>query len=56
MKNGRYTTWTWANKQGFPIVQFTQTAHRAHNNIMAEMPMLWDWVKHWSYKDGSTLL
>ncbi len=51
-KNGRYTTYTWKNAQGFPLVKWTQTAWRAHNNIMAESPMLWDYLKLWSYKDG----
>jgi hypothetical protein len=50
--DGRFTTYTWKNAQGFPLVKWTQTAYRAHNNIMAEMPMLWDYLKHWSYKDG----
>jgi hypothetical protein len=28
------------------------TAYRAHNCIPAEMPMLWEYMKHWSLKDG----
>ncbi|MFH2115013.1 MAG: hypothetical protein ABIJ86_10965, partial [Spirochaetota bacterium] len=51
-RNGRFTTYTWKNSQGFPLVKWTQTAWRAHNNIPAEMPMLWDFLKLWSYKDG----
>ncbi len=46
--DGRYTTWTWENEQGIPLVKHTVTAYRAHNNIMAEMPMLWDFAKHYS--------
>ncbi len=51
-RNGRFSTWTWKNEQGFPLVKWTKTAWRAHNNIPAEMPMLWDFLKLWSYKDG----
>ena len=50
--DGRFTTYTWKNNQGFPLVKWTQTAWRAHNNIPAEMPMLWDFLKLWAYKDG----
>lgn len=50
--DGRFTTYTWCNEQGFPLVRLTQTAHRAHNCIPAEMPMLWDFLEHWSFKDG----
>jgi poly(3-hydroxybutyrate) depolymerase len=50
--DGRYTTWTWNNEQGFPLFKVTRTSHRAHNCIPAEMPILWDYMKHWSYKDG----
>ena len=52
VKDGRFTTYTWENEQGFPLVKWTQTAYRSHNNILAEMPMLWDWLEHWSLKDG----
>ncbi len=50
--NGRFTTWTWKSAQGFPLLKWTRTAYRAHNNIMAESPMLWDFLKHWTYRDG----
>jgi len=50
--DGRYKTWTWYNKQGFPLFKITVTAYRAHNCIPAEMPMLWEYMKHWSLKDG----
>ncbi|MBP8718197.1 MAG: hypothetical protein KBI07_03805 [Candidatus Atribacteria bacterium] len=46
--NGRFTTWTWKNEQGIPLVKYTQTAYRAHNCIPAEMSMLWDFAKHFS--------
>ena len=50
--DGRFTTHSWLNERGFPLFKFTRTAYRSHNNIMAESPMLWDWLEHWSYKDG----
>lgn len=50
--NGRFTTYTWLNEQGFPVMKLGRTAYRAHNNIMSESPMLWDYLKHWSMKDG----
>jgi hypothetical protein len=49
---GRFQTWTWTNKQGFPIFKIGRTLYRAHNCIPAEMPRLWDFLKHWSYKNG----
>ena len=49
---GRFQTWTWSNEQGFPLFRVGRTLYRAHNCIPAEMPMLWDFMKHWSYKDG----
>jgi len=51
-RDGRYTTYTWKNSLGFPMVKLTKTAWRAHNNIPAEMPILWNFLKLWSYKDG----
>ena len=50
--NGRFTTWTWTNDQGFPLFQVGRTLYRAHNCIPDEMPLLWDFMKHWSFKDG----
>jgi len=51
-KDGRFLTWTWKNKQGIPLFKVGRTLYRAHNCIPAEMPRLWDFLKHWSYKDG----
>ena len=51
-KDGRFQTWTWTNEQGFPLFRVGRTLYRAHNCIPAEMPRLWDFLKHWSYKDG----
>jgi len=49
---GRFLTWTWSNPQGFPLFRVGRTLYRAHNCIPAEMPQLWDFLKHWSFKDG----
>ncbi|MEZ5072178.1 MAG: PHB depolymerase family esterase [Bacteroidales bacterium] len=51
-QTGRFQTWTWTNAQGFPVFKVGRTLHRAHNCIPAEMPLLWDFLKHWSLKDG----
>lgn len=50
--DGRYRSATWKNSQGFPMIKWTMTLYRAHNCIPAEMPLLWDFLKHWSIKDG----
>jgi len=50
--DGRFQSWTWNNAQGFPVFKVGRTRYRAHNCIPAEMPLLWDFMKHWSYKDG----
>lgn len=51
-QQGRFISAEWRNTQGFPMVKWTMTLYRAHNCIPAEMPMLWDFLKHWSLKDG----
>ncbi|WP_194610342.1 hypothetical protein [Clostridium vitabionis] len=47
----RYHTWTW-NKTfdgiEVPIVKLTENMYRAHNCQHEEMPMLWDYLKHFS--------
>lgn len=50
--DGRFLTWTWKNEMGFPLFKVGRTLYRAHNCIPAEMTRLWDFLKHWSYKDG----
>ncbi len=49
---GRFQTWTWTNDQGFPLFRVGRTLYRAHNCIPAEMPRLWEFLKHWSLKEG----
>ncbi len=49
---GRFQTWTWVNNQGFPLFKLGRTLYRAHNCIPDEIPRLWDFLKHWSYKNG----
>ncbi|WP_321345381.1 hypothetical protein [uncultured Draconibacterium sp.] len=51
-KDGRFYTWTWKNDQDIPLFKVGRTMYRAHNSIPAEMPRLWDFLKHWSLKDG----
>ena len=51
-KDGRFYTWTWKNDQDIPLFKVGRTMYRAHNSIPAEMPRLWDFLKHWSVKDG----
>ncbi len=50
--DGRFLTWTWTNDQGFPLFKVGRTLYRAHNCIPAEMPRLWDFLKHWALKNG----
>ena len=50
--DGRFVSASWKNAQGFPMVKWTQTLYRAHNCIPTEMPMLWDYMRHWSMRDG----
>ncbi|MBP5290990.1 MAG: DUF4214 domain-containing protein, partial [Lachnospiraceae bacterium] len=50
--DGRYTTYVWNNAAGQPLFQFGQTAFRNHNCVQSEMPMLYEWFKHWSIENG----
>lgn len=50
--NDRFKTWTWSKEieeEDVPIVKVTQNLYRSHNCISEEMPMLWDFLKHYSY-------
>ncbi|MDX8339360.1 hypothetical protein SLH46_09220 [Draconibacterium sp. IB214405] len=51
-KDGRFYTWTWKNEQDIPLFKVGRTLYRAHNCIPAEMPRLYDFLKHWSLKEG----
>ena len=49
VEDGRYHVYTWENHQGIPMVQWGQTQMRVHNCYPAEMPLLWNFMKHYSY-------
>ena len=54
--NSRYDVYSWNNKQGVAVVKWGQTLLRPHNCYPGEMPLLWDFVSHFSFKtndDGS---
>ena len=47
----RFHTWTWSATFGgsrIPLFKVTQNIYRSHNCIHEEMPMLWDFAKHYS--------
>jgi hypothetical protein len=49
----RYKTWTWSKNiggQNVALVKLTQNIYRSHNCIFEEMPMLWDFLEHYSYE------
>jgi poly(3-hydroxybutyrate) depolymerase len=49
----RYHTWTWDKTfdgTEVPMVKLTENMYRAHNCQHEEMPMLWDYLKHFSYE------
>jgi poly(3-hydroxybutyrate) depolymerase len=47
----RFNTWTWTKDFGgieVPVFQVTKDLFRSHNCIHEEMPMLWEYVRHFS--------
>ncbi|MDW7670616.1 MAG: hypothetical protein SCK57_06185 [Bacillota bacterium] len=49
----RFVTWTWTKEfEGteVPLYQITKNMFRSHNTIHEEMPLLWDYVKHFSFE------
>jgi poly(3-hydroxybutyrate) depolymerase len=47
----RFNTWTWSKTFGaytVPLFKVTNDKYRSHNCIYEEMPMLWDFAKHYS--------
>jgi hypothetical protein len=48
--NSRYDVYSWNNKQGIAVVKWGQTMLRPHNCYPGEMPLLWDFVSHFSSK------
>lgn len=49
----RYKIWTWSKEIGtedVPLVKLHQNLYRSHNCMSEEMPMLWDFLEHYSYE------
>ena len=47
----RFDTWTWSKTFGgytIPVFKVSNNKYRSHNCIYEEMPMLWDFAKHYS--------
>ena len=48
--NNRTKVYTWHNAAGIPMVKYGQTILRPHNCHPSEMPILWDFMEHFSYE------
>lgn len=49
----RFNTWTWTkefNGIEVPVFQMSKNLFRSHNCIHEEMPILWDFLKHYSFE------
>lgn len=47
----RFRTWTWDRRVGrttVPLVKVTKNLFRSHNMIPEEMPLLWEFLRHFS--------
>ncbi len=44
----RYRTFTWANDDGYPVMEYVFTLYEAHNNIAGHAEIMWDFMKHYS--------
>ncbi|SCZ80226.1 PHB depolymerase family esterase [Acidaminobacter hydrogenoformans] len=57
----RFKTWTWSKEfsgEEVPIFQVTENIYRSHNCIHEEMPVLWDFLEHYSMtmdQDGNVV-
>lgn len=57
----RFRTWTWSRAHGstdVPLVKVTKNLFRSHNMIPEEMPLLWEFLRHFSadvHADGSVV-
>ena len=55
----RFRTWTWSRRYGgtaVSLVKVTKNLFRSHNMIPEEMPLLWEFLRHYSCEtrdDGS---
>lgn len=48
---GRYKDYVWNNRQGIPMVKWTQTYLREHNCYPAEVQYAWDFLSKYSKDD-----
>ncbi|MDK9712041.1 PHB depolymerase family esterase [Acidaminobacter sp.] len=57
----RFKTWTWSKEfsgEEVSIFQVTENIYRSHNCIHEEMPLLWDFLEHYSMtmdQDGNVV-
>ena len=52
----RFNTWTWEkdfNGIAVPLFKTTRNLYRSHNCMTEEMPMLWDFLRHFSFEVDS---
>ena len=57
-EDGRINVYTWENSDGISTVQYGFTTLRSHNCSPYEMPILWDFMKHFSFEkqeDGTII-
>lgn len=53
-ESGRYYTYTWANSDSVPLVQFTRTLAREHNCYPEEFRLAWDFLENYRLtQDGA---
>ncbi len=50
--SSRTNVYTWKNSAGIPLVQWGQTLLRPHNCYPSEMPLMWDFMKHYSMDEA----
>ncbi|MDD6212287.1 MAG: hypothetical protein PUB22_03975, partial [Clostridiales bacterium] len=50
INNNRTRLYTWANGQNINMIQYGYTLLRAHNCHPSEMPILWDFLEHFSFE------
>lgn len=56
-ESGRYYTYTWADSNSIPLVQFTRTLAREHNCYPEEFRLAWDFLSTTAWpEDGHPLL
>ena len=48
-EDGRINVYTWENADGISVVQYGFTTLRSHNCSPYEMPILWDFMEHFSF-------